>query len=44
MLYSFLNTIMNPNRNNCQRTRANVLRSTAILEKFDSGDYKRIPY
>jgi glycerol-3-phosphate cytidylyltransferase len=41
MIYSFLHAINNPDRV-LQHTRAEVLRATAILEKFHRGGYTRI--
>lgn len=41
MIYSFLNAINDPERG-LQHTRAEVLRATAILEKFHQGGFTRI--
>lgn len=44
MLYRFLHAAKAPQEINYQHTRPEVLRSTAILEKFDRGDYHSIAY
>ncbi len=44
MLYRFLHAAQAPEEINYQHTRGEILRATAILEKFDRGDYRTIPY
>ncbi len=43
-LYRFLRAANNHERGSYQHTRAEVLRATAILEKFDKGEYRSIGY
>lgn len=44
MLYRFLHAAREPDKQNYQHTRQDILRATAVMERFHRGDYRKIPY
>lgn len=44
MLYKFLHAVGDPGKANYLHTRQEILRTTALLERFAAGDYCRIDY
>ena len=42
MIYSFLHVLGTPDHSDFKHTRQEVLRSTAILDKFHNGQYTKI--